>query len=122
MFQIRQLFSHITAKDTFIYLFNFSLEGCLATLIMKALVLFKSWSPQYILEVTSCFLVLLTFNICFINCPTPVTKKLFSRLAGEFYKQINKEDRYEATRNETILSIAQWIMDNPSATQVKYQK
>ena len=47
---------------------------------------------------------------------------LAARLAGTVYKTLSKDDQYEAARNETILSIAQWIMDNPSATQVKYQK
>ena len=43
---------------------------------------------------------------------------LTARLAGTMYKQFSKEDQYEAARNETILSIAQWVKDHPRATQV----
>jgi len=42
-------------------------------------------------------------------------------LAGTVYRQLNKEDKYEAARNGTILSIAHWIMENPTATQVQTQ-
>ena len=43
---------------------------------------------------------------------------LTARLANTVYKQVSKEDKYEAARNETILSIAQWVKDHPRATQV----
>jgi len=47
---------------------------------------------------------------------------LTARLAGTVYKQISKEDQYEAARNETILSIAQWVKEHPRATQAQTQE
>ena len=44
---------------------------------------------------------------------------LTARLANTLYRQVSKEDKYEAARNETILSIAQWVKEHPRATQVK---
>ena len=43
---------------------------------------------------------------------------LTARLANTLYRQVSKEDKYEAARNETVLSIAQWVKDHPRATQV----
>lgn len=47
---------------------------------------------------------------------------LTARLAHTAYRAVSKEDRYEAARHETVLSIAAWVKEHPRATQAQTQE
>merc|ERR1712133_169797 len=47
---------------------------------------------------------------------------LSARLAGNLYKAVSKEDKYEAARTETTLAIAKWVKEHPRATQTQTQE